>query len=1408
MTGKPQYFERIRERSVMRWEQLEGDPELAGPWHQLFKQVQSPRHVLSELLQNADDAGATDASVEIIDGCFVFSHNGEDFSEEHFTSLCRFGYSNKRALHTIGFRGIGFKSTFSLGDTVELYTPTLSVEFDRKRFTAPQWTSKPLGNIRNTQIRVVIHDHHRLREIEKNLDEWLASPLSLLFFKHIRRIRIGNREVHWISQGIGPVANSEWMALKESPDDVFLVAQSEAENFPEEALAEIRQERLLGADQEMDFPPCKVEIVVGATGRLYVVLPTGVETELPYACNAPFIQDPARLKIKDPETSPVNRWLLERVGQLAASVMLHWLNKKKADLKERCKAYDLLPDVDRNDNSLDGSCAAIVELAFNEALDGNPFLITNTGELTGIDGSIIIPDELFDIWPTDQLVKLFDRAGRPPLSRDISEGNVEKLRNWGVVDEVSKLQVLRDLQLNHLPKPKSWRQLLLLWSFLAPDITGYRTQFSAKDLRIVPAQGKEVMYSACEVARLAEKRLLQSESDWEFLSAHLLVLNQNWPRFLSDQRRLADANDDKVLLEAVNAAFAVLEKIGHNDVSDVSDVVKKVSEDFFEQDSVNLAQAVQLAQIAAKLGATITDSFWFVTRDGFLRQANHKILYDHDGTLEAFFDPAWCDEHILHPEYKKKFSSCSAEEWKLWFSSGKSGLLGFAPLRNLTTPIWNRQKLEEEMRRRGMVDPIYYPYVTRDYRIEDWNFEDVHWRYWNALSKNEPEIWNRVVERILCLPDSVWAKARVARVFQKSTSGSSRAISDGSPLRPGWISNFREVPCLRDTKGFLHKPGDLLRRTPETESLIDVEPFIHGRLDTESTRPLLVLLGVRDVPTGPDRLLDCLRALSKAATPPIGEIEKWYRRLDQMIEGCSTDDFTKIKNTFHDEKLILTERVEWSNSTGVYLSSHEDDVPDAALIRASVRDLMLWQKVGVAPQPTADLAIKWLTELESGKVLSLDEGRRVRALLARYAFRIWNECGHWLNLAGEWVPIDALSYALSMQSLISWGHLYESVKQQTADLQRLSAELTESPPFSTLPPLSDHIEDKFHHTIRIDVSPERRPWLSQLGIELQRIVLDDDAEVVRVRELAMELAGTVWQKTPGLEIVPYIDGTPAGLPRRAEVIWAERNLYVEDRPMAKLAKGVSQELGRAFRKQEITDAIKLCFDRTPGFVIEYMEENFKLAPSEQVKADEEDKQSHKNAKESDQIDENGDSSVSTGDVIENEEFDDDDVEQEFTTEEYDPIKEDLIEDEESDVTKDSPDPLSRDKSKKKQHKQNFMERFAVGQGYKKDADDRFFCGDGSWIAKSGMRFPWEHRSIKGDLLHYYLPKDHCLEHEPLQIEADIWGLLEQSPEVYALILADERGEPVVVTGTNLRTMRDDGKITLYPATYRLVFDHE
>ena len=380
MITPPYYFECVRAKAAKRWGQLESDAGLAGPWHQLFKQVQSPRHVLSELLQNADDAEATNAWAKIDNDEFVFEHDGVDFKNTDFESLCEFGYSNKRNLYTIGFRGIGFKSTFSLGDEVRLLTPTLSILYKRNRFTEPVWL-RPDAPTKSTQICVQIKDDFRRQELQKNLGEWAKNPLSLLFFRNIKCLTIQDTTVRKFSDGPGPIERSEWVKLSENQERPFLLIRSAAEPFPADALEEIQEERM--GEFGFELPPCQIDIVLGLEGRqrLFVVLPTGVDLNLPFSCNAPFVQDPARLKIKEPETSPTNRWLLERVGHLAAEGMIAWLQREDIGLKERCRAYILFPDVDRDDNSLGGICATACEKAFESAITEKEFLITEAGTL-------------------------------------------------------------------------------------------------------------------------------------------------------------------------------------------------------------------------------------------------------------------------------------------------------------------------------------------------------------------------------------------------------------------------------------------------------------------------------------------------------------------------------------------------------------------------------------------------------------------------------------------------------------------------------------------------------------------------------------------------------------------------------------------------------------------------------------------------------------------------------------------------------------------------------------------------------------------------------------------------------------------------------------------------------------------
>ena len=1409
----PAYFESVRKSASGRWDQLERDPELAGPWHQLFKQVQSPRHVLSELLQNADDAGATEAAVGIEDGEFIFSHDGEDFSQDHFASLCRFGYSNKRVLHTIGFRGIGFKCTFSLGDEVRLFTPTLSVSFHKTRFTEPVWFDRTELNAERTEVRVPIKDDFREQELKKNLAEWFRSPASLLFFKHIRALRIGKQEVRWVSTGAGPVENSEWMELSTAPGCKYLLLRSPVEDFPEDALEEIRQERMVSADDEKAFPPSRVEIVLGLQGRLFVILPTGVKTTLPFACNAPFVQDPARVKLKDPETSPTNRWLLGRVGELAAQSALAWLGKSDLGVGQRSEAYGLFPDVDPTDTSLEGTCANLAGEAFDRSINHTPFLLTEGGTLRERKGCVAVPSVLLNIWSPQQVSTFFDPLARPVLSQAITTEHRLRLVKRGCVTQLERTDVVAVLAGRDLPIPETMAKVLVLWVFVSEDIVGYssfqvRVRRDPKDIRIVPVQGKEVLFAAKAVVRLGERQFAQPGDEWGFLTEHLLAMDPRWPRFLAEHRRKAEEDKDVTLAKQISLAYAVLTATSLHETSDVNRVFSQMSGSFFARTERPLRDSIRLAHMAAFLGANVPEEFEYATEAGTLRPVGEHVLMDETGDLGAFVDSQseWYRHHVLHGEYARVPTGLTEVVWRQWAVSDRSRLLTFAPLMQLEeTKRKGRDALLEWLQARGLAGAPYFHYRTDKYLFQDWNFSGNMWSYWESLAKQSPAFWAHLLVRILEQPVAFWTKSVVARVVQISTNGAHRPVTDEA-LIPAWLLKFRQLPCLQDTWGAFRQPAELLRRTPATEALLGVEPFIRAELDTEAARPLLVKLGVRDTPTGPDRLLDSLRALAKAGNPPIHEVEKWYHRLDQILDRCSTTEAQQLFSAFANEKIIRTEVGGWARVAEVFLHPDEGDVPDAAVIHPSFRHLSLWRKVGVADRPTIELALGWLRSLPTAIPLSQDEVRRVRALLPKDPERIWLECRHWLNLEGEWVPVESLSYSMSMQSLISWKRLFPAIKKKTADLQKLPAALCLRPPFSGLESLADCIEDRFQDQAIGLPDPRQKPWLSALGNGLRRITVEGEEETRRLKDLGSRLAGTLWQVAAQLETIPYIDGTPAGTPKGIEVLWKGSILYVDGRSTAKIAKAVAQELGRVFGRQEVADAIKLCYDRSPAFVVEYLEENFELGPlgePETVDPEEADTVTAGDSEQRDPVTECG-------------QADADRKEPEPRTEDSRAVELGEVAGKQSNeadvepgenVVAEGEGALTERRSKAPKAPQpSLIERFAFANGFIQNGDDRFYLPDGTWIGKTrGSSFSWERRSPSGDLLQYYWAKEHCIQAEPLQLAAEVWGLCEKFPDQYSLILLDPSGAPEEVSGHRLKEMCTAGLLVLHPASYRLVY---
>lgn len=120
-----------------------------------------------ELLQNADDAGATRFIIVQYGEWLICANNGRAFSRQDFYSLCRSASSTKQRGQTIGYRGIGFKSVVGVASSVHLINNELSATFSRELTKAclGSGTSPPLVRIphpialdQNTPIYPIIQE--------------------------------------------------------------------------------------------------------------------------------------------------------------------------------------------------------------------------------------------------------------------------------------------------------------------------------------------------------------------------------------------------------------------------------------------------------------------------------------------------------------------------------------------------------------------------------------------------------------------------------------------------------------------------------------------------------------------------------------------------------------------------------------------------------------------------------------------------------------------------------------------------------------------------------------------------------------------------------------------------------------------------------------------------------------------------------------------------------------------------------------------------------------------------------------------------------------------------------------------------------------------------------------------------
>jgi hypothetical protein len=106
-----------------------------------------------EMLQNADDAESTNFLIHQYGDKLIVANNGNSFTKQDITALCRSGSSTKtRGVGKIGYRGIGFKSVVGICDNVKILSENLLFEFSKTltKKTLNTTTDVPLIRIPHT----------------------------------------------------------------------------------------------------------------------------------------------------------------------------------------------------------------------------------------------------------------------------------------------------------------------------------------------------------------------------------------------------------------------------------------------------------------------------------------------------------------------------------------------------------------------------------------------------------------------------------------------------------------------------------------------------------------------------------------------------------------------------------------------------------------------------------------------------------------------------------------------------------------------------------------------------------------------------------------------------------------------------------------------------------------------------------------------------------------------------------------------------------------------------------------------------------------------------------------------------------------------------------------------------------
>lgn len=420
-----------------------------GVWSSIVDKYPESAHFVYELLQNADDAEASEVNITINREEMLFKHNGKkhfDITPEDaspvgdINSITGIGDSSKTDLQNkIGKFGVGFKAVFQYTTTPEIYDDIF--KFKIENYIIPTLLEYDRPERKKGETLFVfpfIFGDMAFNDITNRLDN-LQNPI--LFLRHLSKI-----EIRIDQRGNGKYEKIVYeKKLEESinyEDGITLQRFKLKEPQRETSIFLFTQPITVTSDGKKTshyinvgfyYDRINKALITNNIHNIFCFFPTNDSFKTCFVCHAPFLLIENRKNLKPGEK--FNKDLVRLLSKLATSAVVklrdYGINNKSFLINENIT--EIIPVYKKGYwQELDDLFEEPMKEAFESIIEEEPLFLSRNGEYMLASQSCIgTPKELVDLLNKEQLNNLYNR-GENKLDYEID------FLNWNLSQKINR----------------------------------------------------------------------------------------------------------------------------------------------------------------------------------------------------------------------------------------------------------------------------------------------------------------------------------------------------------------------------------------------------------------------------------------------------------------------------------------------------------------------------------------------------------------------------------------------------------------------------------------------------------------------------------------------------------------------------------------------------------------------------------------------------------------------------------------------------------------------------------------------------------------------------------------------------------------------------------------------------------